>query len=82
MEPTIWVCILTVVGNIVVSVLTNSKTQSLLEYKIEELTKKVTAHNNLVERTYKIESDLKTAFVKIDNLYEEVEDVKHEKCSN
>ncbi len=29
--------------------------RKLLEYKIEELTKKVEKHNNVIERTYKLE---------------------------
>lgn len=29
--------------------------RKLLEYKIEELTKKVEKHNNIIERTYKLE---------------------------
>lgn len=78
MEPAIWVCIITVVGNLIVSFLTNNKTQTLLTYRIDELTKKVERHNNTIERTYKLESDVKTAFVRIDNLYETIEDLKHE----
>ena len=31
------------------------KTQALIEYKIDELSKRVDKHNNLVERTYKLE---------------------------
>lgn len=30
-------------------------TRNLIEYKIEELTKRVDKHNNVVERTYKLE---------------------------
>lgn len=33
----------------------SSKTQALIEYKIDELSKRVDKHNNLVERTYKLE---------------------------
>ena len=33
----------------------NSKTHALIEYKIDELSKRVDKHNNLVERTYKLE---------------------------
>ena len=82
MNEVIVVAVITVLGNLIISFLTNSKTQTLLTYRIDELTKKVEKHNNTIERTYKLESDLQTAFVKIDNLYEELEDIKHEKCSN
>lgn len=33
----------------------NDKTRALMEYKLEELTQKVNKHNNLIERTYRLE---------------------------
>ena len=33
----------------------NRKAQALMEYKLKELEKKVDKHNNLVERTYRLE---------------------------
>ena len=33
----------------------NEKTKSLIAYRIEQLENKVNKHNNLIERTYKIE---------------------------
>lgn len=40
---------------IVVCVINNRKTVALIEYKIEQLTEHVEKHNNLIERTYKLE---------------------------
>lgn len=37
----------------------NNKTRILMEYKLEELTKRVDAHNNLIERTYHLEEAVK-----------------------
>lgn len=34
------------------------KTRALMEYKLDELTKRVDKHNNVVERTYSIEKRL------------------------
>lgn len=31
------------------------KTRGMLEYKLDELSKRVDKHNNLIERTYKVE---------------------------
>lgn len=39
----------------------NNKTRALMEYKLEELTKRVDAHNNLIERTYRLEEAVKLA---------------------
>lgn len=33
----------------------NDKTIALIDYKLDELTKRVDKHNNVVERTYKLE---------------------------
>ena len=33
----------------------NEKTRALMEYKLDELTKRVDKHNNVVERTYHLE---------------------------
>lgn len=53
------------------------KTRALLEYKLEELTKRVDKHNNVIERTYKLEKamelheeKIKVANHRIDDLEE------------
>ena len=55
----------------------NRKAQALMEYRLEELEKKVDKHNNLVERTYRLEEqaallekDIKVANHRIDDLEE------------
>lgn len=44
-----------------------------LETKMDMLCEDVQKHNNLVERTYKVESDLNTAFKHIDQQRERIE---------
>lgn len=46
-----------------------AKTRALMEYKLEELTQKVQAHNNLVERMYRVEekTDLHEEKLKVAN---------------
>lgn len=36
----------------------NEKTRALLEYKLDELTKRVDKHNSVIERTYKLEGQM------------------------
>lgn len=59
MNPTIVSSLISAAVTLLVCVITqheqNKKTVALIEYKIEELTKKVDKHNNLIERTYKLE---------------------------
>ena len=47
------------------------KTRALMEYKLEELTKKVEKHNSVVERTYILEEKMKVANRRIEDLEKE-----------
>lgn len=44
-------------ASITVCVINNNKQNALIAYRIQELEKKVEKHNNLVERTYRLEED-------------------------
>lgn len=61
METIISACISASV-TLVICLLNNhgqqEKTRALMEYKLDELTKRVDKHNNVVERTYSIEKKL------------------------
>lgn len=55
--------------------LANRKSAALMEYRIEQLEKKVDIHNSVIDRTYKLEADtevqandIKTLYKKIDKL--------------
>ena len=47
------------------------KTRALMEYKLEELTKKVEKHNSVVESTYILEEKMKVANHRIEDLEKE-----------
>ena len=47
------------------------KTRALMEYKLEELTKKVEKHNSVVERPYILEEKMKVANHRIEDLEKE-----------
>ena len=56
------------------------KTRALMEYKLDELTKRVDKHNNTIERTYRLEEQMslqeekmKVANHRIDDLERKVE---------
>lgn len=55
---------------ILVSVIQNHKTMTLIEFKIEELTKKVEKHNSVIDRTYKLESKVAVIETKLDDMKE------------
>ncbi len=59
----VWVSIIggicVAVPSILATVSSNKKTTSLMLYRIEQLEKKQDKHNTLIERTYKLEEDVK-----------------------
>ena len=42
-------------ASIIVAAISNNSTKKMIEYKIDELTKRVDKHNNTIERTYDLE---------------------------
>lgn len=44
------------IPSVLATILTNSRNKALINYKIEELTKQVNAHNNLIDRMYRVEA--------------------------
>lgn len=58
MNDAIIVAVLSLVGTLGGSLLGILAANKLTNYRIEQLEKKVQAHNNLVERTYKLEGQM------------------------
>lgn len=59
MNDTIIVAVLSLIGTLGGSLLGILAANKLTNYRIEQLEKKVQAHNNLVERTYLLEGQMK-----------------------
>lgn len=49
----------------------HAETITLIEYRLDQLTKQVEKHNNLVERTFLLEEKVKVANHRIDDLEKE-----------
>ena len=49
------VAVLALIGTLAGAYLANRKSAALIAYRLEQLEKKVQAHNNLVERTFRLE---------------------------
>lgn len=52
---TVLVGVLSFVGTLMGAYFSNKRSQALIAYRIEQLERKVDAHNHLVERTYMLE---------------------------
>lgn len=72
------VAILALIGSVIGSALANNKTQALIGYRIDELEKKVEKHNQVIERTVVLERDVKTAFNRIDEVRNDVKELRKE----
>ena len=57
MSESIIVAVITGVLALIGTFLANRKSTALIAYRLEQLENKVEKHNNLVERTYKLEQD-------------------------
>lgn len=55
----------------------NRKSTALIEYKIDELSKRVDKHNSLVERTYKLEESVSVIEEKIKVENHRIEDLEN-----
>lgn len=78
MLEAIVVAIISLIGTLAGSYFANRKSAALVAYRLEALEKKVQAHNNLIERTYKLEEatalqeeKIKVANHRIDDLEKE-----------
>ncbi len=72
---TIGAALVSAAAAIIVGAIQHRKSEALMEYKLDGLTKQVEKHNNLIERTYEIEkdvevikNDIKVANHRIDDL--------------
>ena len=79
---TIIVAALALVGTLAGTYFANRKSAALIAYRLEELERKVQAHNNLVERTYKLEERTELQEEKIKVANHRIEDLENEVRQN
>lgn len=65
---TIIVAIITLIGTIGSGVLSAIISNNLIKYRVEQLEKKVDKHNNLIDRMYKAESNIKLIKEEVEQL--------------
>ena len=63
------VAALALIGTLAGTYFANRKASALIAYRLEQLEKKVQAHNNLIERTYQLEerTELQEEKIKVAN---------------
>ena len=68
MADTIIVAIIAFIGSLIGNYMVNNKNQALIAYRLEQLEQKVNLHNNVIERTYELEKDVKVIETKMNTL--------------
>lgn len=58
------------IPNIIATLTSNKRSTALITYRVDELEKKVERHNSVVERTFRLEEDVK-------NIQEDIKELKH-----
>ena len=53
---------------LLICLIQQNKSRALIEYRIDELTKKIEKHNNMLERLYDCEKDIKVHTEQIENI--------------
>lgn len=76
MDSTVVVAMLSVLGTLIGSFGGIMAANKLSNYRIAELERKVDKHNTIIERTYILERDLKTAFSYIDEFRDDIKTLK------
>ena len=69
MTEAIIIAIIAFIGSLVGNYMSNNKNQALIAYRLEQLEEKVNLHNNVIERTYQLEKDVKVIETEIDHYH-------------
>lgn len=76
MSDAVIVAILSLFGTLVGSYLANRKSAALIAYRLEQLEEKVNKHNQVVERTFRLEDNDKLLEEKIKVANHRIEDLE------
>lgn len=69
MSDVIIVAVLSLIGTLIGSAMSSNRIKVLIEYRVGELEKKVDKHNQMIERTYKLEG-------RMDEVEHDIRDIK------
>lgn len=84
MNPTVISALIGAAVSLIVCVITNhssnEKTRALLEYRLTELEKKMDKHNNMISRTYALETATELQEEKIKVINHRIDDLERSKA--
>lgn len=82
MTETIIVGVLSMIGTLGGSLFGILAANKLTTFRIEELEKKVEKHNNVIERVVLLEQSVNTAWKRIDEIHDTIDEIKKEVYSH
>lgn len=82
MTETIIVGVLSLIGTLGGSLFGILAANKLTTFRIEELEKKVEKHNNVIERVVLLEQSVNTAWKRIDEIHDTINEIKKEVYSH
>lgn len=68
--------VLTAIPTVLTTLSSNRKTTALLEYRLSQLEEKVNKHNNVIERTYKLERNESVIEERLKVVEREIKEIK------
>lgn len=71
------VAVLALIGSLVGTYFSNKKSSALIVYRIEHLEAQVSKHNELIERTYRLEENDAVTNEKIANINTKIKSLEH-----
>ena len=77
MRTEILVAVISAVPALITAVVSIVLNNRLIAYKIDQLEKKVEKHNNVIERTFGLERDMKTAFNEIGEIKGSIDKIEN-----
>ena len=76
MTETIIVAVLSLIGTLCGAYFANRKSSALIAYRLEQLEQKVNRHNNMIERTYKLEEESALHKAELNRVNHRLEDLE------
>lgn len=76
MDPNLMIALLSFLGTALGTITGLAINTKLSNYRIEQLEKKVEKHNNLIERTYEAEENIKVIKKDIEYIKEDIKEIK------
>lgn len=73
------IAVLSLIGTLAGAYFANRKSSALIAYRLEQLENKVNKHNNLIERTYKLEEQTALAEAELKRVNHRLENLEAEK---